>query len=788
MTRCLLVAWLGLVVTAEVVKSLFEELTSMLAKWLDPLLLLLTALTLAAGGIAHVAQQPDWASMCWAAGSLVMVAVLLIEIVGRLARREAGVDLIALLSITSALFFGQALVSAVIALMLATGRALEYFTKQRADRELRAPIDRAPHFAWLQEGGSLRKIPIEQVTLNQTLLVRLGEVIPVDGRLLSSTAVLDESALSGESLPVTRREGELLHSGVSNVGAPILLISTRTAAQSTYAGIVRMAESARRSRAPFVRMADRYAVFFIPLTLLIAGLAWQLSGDPLRALAVLVVATPCPLILAVPIAFISGISRAAQRGILIKDGATLEALATVKQVFLDKTGTLTSGHARLQSIEVNGLHDPQRLLGLAASLAQASTHPICQAIVEAAHQGQLSLSVPQGVEESPGAGLCGCVDGMQVRFGTLSFAHKDAEATGWVVAMLRRMDHLACSGSFIDVDGKLAGLFVFSDNIRRETPQTLRRLRNRGIEKIVMLTGDRLETAEMIALSAGIDELRAGLTPEDKVRALQQDGQHASTLMVGDGINDAPALAAADVGVAIGASGATASAQAAGVVLLVDRLDRLVEALDIARRTRYIARQGVLVGMGLSLLAMAVAASGYLQPLIGAMVQEGIDVVIILNALRALGPWWGRRKQTLTAEHIDRLHDEHQQLTAVLNDLHQMANDFAQRPVAQARSDLVALVDKLQTVLAQHEHNDEDTLYPLLTLSMPGEDPMSAMSHAHREIFRLIHLLARMSSDFSSDPATAPADEIQHQLIRLDTLVRLHFDQEDELFHNLDWR
>lgn len=760
----------------------------MLSKWLDPLLLLLTALTLLAGGVAHIAQKPDWASMCWAAGSLVMSAVLLVEIVRRLARREAGVDLIALLSITAALVFEQTLVAAVIALMLASGRTLEFFTKQRAERELRALIDRAPRFAWLQEEGGLRKIPVEQVQLHQTLLVRLGEVIPVDGRLLSPAAILDESALSGESLPVTRREGEQLSSGVSNVGAPILLITTRTAAQSTYAGIVRLAEAARRSRAPFVRLADRYALFFIPLTLLLAGLAWHLSGDPLRALAVLVVATPCPLILAVPIAIMSGISRAARRGILIKDGVTLEALAAIKQVFLDKTGTLTSGHARLQSIEVNGLADPQRLLGLAASLAQASTHPVSQAIVEAAHQRQLPLSVPQDVEESPGSGLSGHVDGVQVRFGTLSFAHKDAPGTDWVDAMLRHMDYLACSGSFIDVDGKLAGLLIFSDNVRRETPQTLRRLRNRGIEKIVMLTGDRLETAEMIALSAGIDELHAGLTPEDKVRAVQQASLRTSTLMVGDGINDAPALAAANVGVAMGASGATASAQAAGVVLLVDRLDRLVEALDIARRTRYIARQGVLVGMGMSLLAMVVAALGYLPPLIGAVVQEGIDVVIIINALRALGPLRGLRKRKLTAENIDRLQAEHQQLSTVLSDLHQLANDFAQRPLAQAQADLVALVNKLQTSLAQHEHEDEDTLYPLLTRSLPGEDPMSAMSHVHREIFRLIHLLARMSSDFSAAPATQPADEIQHQLIRLDTLVRLHFDQEEELFRYLDWR
>ena len=760
----------------------------MLDKWLGPVLLLFTALTLLVGGAAHLAQRPGWATLCWSTGTLVMTAVLLVEVMQRLARREAGVDLIALLSMTAALVLGQALVAAVIALMLASGRTLEFFTRQRAERELRALVDRAPRFAWLQEEEGLRKIPVEQIQPHQTLLVRLGEVVPVDGRLLSLAATLDESALNGESMPVTRREGEQVSSGIANVGAPILLIATQTAAQSTYAGIVRLAETARRSRAPFVRLADRYALFFIPLTLLFAVAAWLMSGDPLRTLAVLVVATPCPLILAVPISIMSGISRAARRGILIKDGVTLEALAGIKQVFLDKTGTLTSGHARLQSIEVNGLEDPQRLLGLAASLAQASTHPVSQAIVEAAQQRQLPLAVPQDVEETPGSGLCGRIDGVQVRFGTLAYAHKETPETDWAAAMLRHMDYLACSGSFIEVDGKLAGLLLFSDNVRRETPQTLRRLRNRGIEKIVMLTGDRLETAEMIALSAGIDELRAGLSPEDKVRAVQQGSRHASTLMVGDGINDAPALAAANVGVAMGAKGAIASAQAAGVVLLVDRLDRLVEALDIARRTRYIARQGVLVGMGLSLLAMAVAALGYLPPLIGAVVQEGIDVVIIINALRALGPLRGKRQRKLGAEQIDRLQDEHQQLASVLSDLHRLASDFSQRPLEQAQRDLFELVHKLQTLLEQHEREDENTLYPLLTRNMQGEDPLSTMSHVHREIFRLIHLLARMSSDFGTQPTVTSADQIQHQLIRLDTLVRLHFDQEEELFRYLDWR
>lgn len=756
-------------------------------RWRDPALLLLTSLTLLAGGLAQWWGAAGLAAASWTAGSLLMALVLGVEIVRRLLRGETGVDLLALLAIGAALAFDQWLVAAVVALMLATGRTLEFLTTRRAERELRALIDRAPREAWLDEGGDLRRVPVEQVRVGQVLLVRLGEVVPVDGRLLSPTASLDESALTGEPLPVTRQRDSLLASGVVNIGEPFQLQATQTAAQSTYAGVVRLAEAARRSRAPFVRLADRYALFFIPLSLALAALAWWLSGDPLRALAVLVVATPCPLILAVPIAIMGGISRAARRGILIKDGATLEALAGVQQLFLDKTGTLTSGQARLQSVEVRGDADAQRVLGWAASLAQASVHPISQAIVRAAHQQQLALQAPQAVEESAGAGLCGQVDGHRVRLGSLSFAQAEQPDSRWAASILRRMDYAACGGSFVQVDGELVGALLFADSVRRETPRVVRRLRAAGIRHIVMLTGDRLETAEMIALAAGIDELRAGLSPADKVRAVQDGRRDGATLMVGDGINDAPALAAADVGVAMGAAGATASAEAAGVVLLVDRLDRLVEALEIARRTRAIARQGVLAGMGLSLLAMLVAAFGYLPALAGAVVQELIDVAVILYALRALGP---RRPgvQWLSGEQVDRLQDEHVQLARLLARLQQLAGEFTRLEPAAARQALVALVDDLQVLLAEHEHDDERQLYPWLSARLAGEDPLSALSHGHREIFRLIHLLARMRDDLILDPAAVPADDVQALLIRLDTLVRLHFEQEEELFQYLDRR
>lgn len=757
------------------------------SRWLDPVLLLITSLGLLLGGLAYALGRSDLAGIAWAAGSLLVTLVLCIEIVQRLCRGETGVDLIALIAIAAALGFEQWLVAAVVALMLSTGRTFEFYTSRRAERELRALVDRAPRYVWLEVAGDLRSVPIEEVRVGQVLMVRLGEVVPVDGRLLSASASLDESALTGEPLPVAHLKGSMLLSGTVNLGEPFKLEAVQTAAQSTYAGVLRLAETARRSRAPFVRLADRYALLFVPATLLLAGLAWLVSGEALRALAVLVVATPCPLILAVPIAIMGGISRAARRGILFKDGATLEALADVDELFLDKTGTLTSGQARVQAVEVNGERDAAEILAMAASLAQASVHPISQAVVDAARLQELALHEPLHVEETPGAGLEGQVDNHRVRLGTLAFVCAGAEPDQWTARLLRRMDYDAYGGSFIAIDGALAGAVLFADMVRRETPRVVRRLRAAGIERIVMLTGDRQENAETVALAAGIDELRAGLAPADKVRAVQEGGALGRTVMVGDGINDAPALAAADVGVAMGATGTSASSEAAGVVLLVDRLDRLVEALDIARHTNAIARNSVLAGMGLSLLAMLVAAFGFLPALMGAVFQELIDVVVIVYALRALGPRQVQMER-LSGEQVDRLHQEHAQLDRLRARLRQLAETFAHLPPDVARTSLSELVNDLQKQLAEHERDDERTLYPMLTSRLAGGDPLSALSYGHREIFRLILLLTRVRDDLSQEQLAVPLDEVQVLLIRLDTLVQLHFDQEEELYRYLDRR
>lgn len=761
-----------------------------LQRWLNRGLLAVTAAALLVGGGLRVFHYGAAAGIVWSASALLLAVLLLVEIIIRLRRRELGVDLIALLAIGGALLLAQALVAAVIALMLVGGRALEEYTTQRAERELRLLLDRAPRSAWRYREGELEQVPVESVVPGDRLLLRMGEVVPVDGVLLDGTATLDESALTGESLPLRRQPGEMVRSGVVNAGAPFDMTASQPAAQSTYAGIVRMVEAARQSRAPFTRLADRYALALIPLTLLVAGAAWLLSGDPVRALAVLVVATPCPLILAVPVAIVAGVSRCAHRGILVKNGATLEALARARILFFDKTGTLTGGRISVLAVESAGAQSPPQLLRLAGSLAQASPHVVAQAVVQEARAQGLALDAPTEVNETPGAGLSGRVDGHVVMLGGHHFVAAATPAVTWTEVMLRRMAYEDVSGSFIAVDGVMAGAVLFADQMRLESPRALRLLRKAGIGHIVMLTGDRREVAQAVGLAAGVDEVRAELTPTDKLAEIEQGRALGTTLMIGDGINDAPALAAADVGIALGAHGATASSEAAGVVILVDRLDRVAEAVQIAVRTRRIAVQGVFAGMGLSLLAMLLAAFGLLPPLAGAVLQEAIDMAVIFNALRALGAGLGRRAvPSLDTEQVDRLREEHAGLLPVLTRVHMTAQGFSGRAPAAARSELVALVELLNRELIPHEQEDEGELYPQLAERLHGEDPLAAMSHTHREIFRLARLLTRMAGDLPHDDALeASVAEIQRVLQRLDTVLSMHFAQEEELYHNLDSR
>lgn len=593
----------------------------------------IAVLGLAGGTAFWFGGQPQLAPIAWAAGTAPVLLALLVQIVSSLRRGDVGLDVVAALSMSAALAFGEPLAGNVVALMYAGGQLLETFAAGRARREMIALLGRVAKTALVYRPAGLEERPITEIIPGDRLLIRQGEVLPVDG-VAAGPADLDLSALTGESLPAHIAEGDDVLSGSTAVGASFDLVASRPAAQSTYAGIVRLVEAAQSSKAPMVRLADRYAMAFLVLTVALSAAAWLLSGDPLRALAVLVVATPCPLILAVPVAIISGLSRTARIGVLVKGGGVLETLARVHTAILDKTGTLTHGQARVTSILAAPGYGEDDVLRLAASLDQASGHVVATALVEAAQARGLMLSLPQRTSETPGEGIMGIVDGQNLIVGGRAFvAAHTSHPQGQSLDAAIPVGAMSVS---LGVDGTLAGIVILQDKLRDDAGSVLADLRAAGVARIVLASGDRNDIVAAIGARLGVDRIAGELTPEGKVAVIRDEARAGTVMMVGDGVNDAPALAAADVGVAMGARGTAASSEAAGVVLLVDQLAPLAQAIVIARRTRTIALQSVVVGLGLSLAAMLAAAFGYLPPVQGALLQEAIDVAVILNALRAL--------------------------------------------------------------------------------------------------------------------------------------------------------
>ncbi len=599
-----------------------------------PLLAALAAAGLAAGLAAHLIGETHLAAVIWTVVTVPVLAALAVEIVTSLSRGDVGLDIVAGLSMTAALVFGEELAAAIVALMYAGGQLLEAFAERRAHREMTALLSRVPRTAIRHREGRLEEVALDLVLPGDRLLVRQGDVVPVDGTVAGGVAVLDQSALTGEAMPATFRAGQPVLSGAANVGDAFDLDVTRVAAESTYAGIVRLVAAAQTSRAPMARLADRYAMLFLAVTVALAAAAWQLTGDPIRAVAVLVVATPCPLILAVPVALVSGLSRAAKLGILIKGGKVIETLARVRALVIDKTGTLTHGEARIVDVRTADSLGPDELLRLAASLDQASKHVVAQTIVAEARGRGLTLAIPTEATETPGEGIAGKVDGRSVMVGSARFIAARIGRSG--LSTLAEDRPAGAVAVAIAIDGEPAGVLILNDELRAGTARLLADLRALGIERIVLATGDRAEVARFIAFDLPIDLVRAELTPDQKVLAVLSERKNGPVMMVGDGVNDAPALAAADIGMAMGAKGAAASAEAADVVLLVDQLDRVLPAIRIAQRSRAIALQSVVAGIGLSVAAMIAAALGFLPPVEGALFQEAIDVAVIFNALRAL--------------------------------------------------------------------------------------------------------------------------------------------------------
>jgi heavy metal translocating P-type ATPase len=737
---------------------------------------------LAAGIALQVAGYPAYAAIAWAAASLPVALHVAIGVIRSLLGGRLGVDVIAFASILGALVLDEAAAAAVIALMVAGGEALEAWAEGRAQGALTELLARAPRAAARISNGEITEITLDAIAPGDLLLVRPGETVPADGTLEDAGATLDESMLTGEPLPVSLQQGARVRSGGVNAGGAFRLRASAGAAGSTYAAIIRLTQAAAQSRAPLVRLADRWAIGFILLTALLAGAAWAITGDPRRALAVLVVATPCPLILAAPIALVAGIGRAARRGIVVKGGAALERLARIRTVIFDKTGTLTPGRPRLAGIEADPSLGRDAALRLAAALAQASTHPVSVALVATARARGFDLPVPEAVEETPGGGLSGQVDGKTLTLGSEGFliGRSMGPENGLFAAAL-----VSAAGSvaWLAVEGRAAAAFIMADGLREEAPRAVRALRQLGIERIVMVTGDRAAAATPIAAALRLDAMLADRDPAGKLTALK--AERGPVAMVGDGVNDAPVLAAADVGIAMGAHGTAAAAEAGDVVLLADRLDRTAEAIAIARRARRIALQAILLGMGLSLLAMMAAAFGWLSPLAGALLQEGIDVAAILYALRALLPGNDGAAARLTHEAglSDRV-AEHAGLRNLAEALRGAGETLHEGP-AQL-TELRALERRLRDELLPHQAAEESALYPEAATRLGGQDPLGVLLRMHTEIealterFSALLPLAETPGGFAE---VAPA--IRRTLFALEALLALHLTAEEEALAGL---
>ncbi|OWT74691.1 MULTISPECIES: heavy metal translocating P-type ATPase [unclassified Achromobacter] len=739
---------------------------------------------LTAGAVCYWLGLHPAAARFWAAAAMPATGIMAWDVVRSVFRRQVGVDLLALLAVVAALGFEEYLTAVIIAAMSASGHTLEGYAQARAGRDMTSLLAHAPRAAWRIQDDVLLEVELSAIRVGDQLMIKSGEVVPVDGRVQSAAATLDESVLTGESTFTERRRGDVVLSGAINAGAAFKMLADETAERSTFAGIARLVTQARLVRAPAARLADKAAIWLVPLALLLAGITWYWTDDPLRALSVIVVATPCPLILGVPVALVCGMSNCAKRGILVKGGAALELLAQAKVLFFDKTGTLTGGRARIAHIEADMGVDKTEVLRTAACLEQVSMHVTASIIVSAAQARELSLTLPDDVHEEYGAGVSGTLDGLPARVGSPRFVLESVSAPAWAAEFLRRIAEEGGSAVFVAKGGRLLGAIHLADQIRTETPRALRLLRRAGVSRIIMLTGDSRDVAASIGSAVGVDEIHAELTPAGKVAVIAKAPPGTVTLMVGDGVNDAAALASASVGVAMGARGAAASIDAADVVLLVDRLDRLSEAIQLAGATRRIALQSVALGMGMSLTAMAVAAAGYLPPAYGAALQEVIDVVAILNALRVSSVASSRGgRRALSEKAAQHFAAEHDILLPILDRLVTVADQIQTMPVAAAVATLRELNDVINGELVAHERADEREVYPVLVDELGDDDSMAPLIRTHREIFSLVRQLGRSIDTLG---ATVEVDvdlrKIQRILYSVEAIMRLHFAQEEEVY------
>ncbi len=570
-------------------------------------------------------KQPTLTRLLVTVTGAILAISMFIEMIKTLRSGRYGVDLLAIIAIASTLIIGQYWASLIIIVMLVGGESLEDYAAHRASRELHKLLENSPTFAHKKVGDSYEDTPIDDIDIDDVLLVKASEVVPIDGVVLEGDSWFDESSLTGESEPVTKAIGDEVLSGSINGETAVLIRASKKASDSQYQKIVQLVKESEATPAQFVRLADRYAVPFTIVSLLIAGAAWLISGDMTRFAEVLVVASPCPLILAAPIAFVGGMSRSSRNGLLVKNGTTIEKLSLAKTVAFDKTGTLTTGILQVKSIAPEtATHSEDDLLQIAASLEIGSNHILAKSLVKRAAEKDLALLEVTDLRESTGLGLSGVIQTKTYRIGRANFANaEDAKVNGTAV--------------FISEDEVFIGKILFEDKIRPESQHVIERLKAQDVQHILMLTGDNQKTAELVAGELGITEMHAGLMPSEKIGILKELPEtHRPMVMVGDGVNDAPALALSDVGIALGASGSTVASESADVVVLRNDLNLVPESIKISRETMKVAKEAVLIGIFICIALMLIASTGVLPAIIGALLQEVIDTVSILYALKAL--------------------------------------------------------------------------------------------------------------------------------------------------------
>ena len=565
----------------------------------------------------------------------VFIVWTLAAMVRAVLRGHVGLDILAVVAMVATLAVGEYIASLIVVLMLSGGEALEEFAGRRARRDLTALLDRSPRFAHVvrphaAHSDDVQGVPVDEVTIGDEVLVRPSEIVPVDGTLLSAHVTFDESSLTGESMPVSRVAGDEVLSGAINGPRAVRIRATRRSADSQYQQIVALVQGARDSRAPVVRLADRFSIPFTAVSLVLAGIGWALSGDPARFAEVLVLATPCPLLIAAPVAFLGGLSRSAKAGVIMKSGAVIEQIARVRSIAFDKTGTLTEGRPDLVDIRPAHGFTSDEVLLLAASAEQYSSHVLAEGIRRAAISRDLQLLTTDEATEYATNGVQAIFDGRTVAVGKPAYIAELAPDTQ------RTELGVGEAAAYVAVDGTFAGVLVLADDPRPESPRVVTWMRTHGVERIAVLTGDVSPTALSVAGQVGIDEVHAELLPPEKV-ALAAEMQPRPVMMVGDGVNDAPVLAAADIGVAMGAKGATAAGDAADVVILVDSLGKVVDAVSIGPHTLRVAFTAIWIGIALSIGLMLIAMTGVIPAVAGALIQELVDLATILYALRALG-------------------------------------------------------------------------------------------------------------------------------------------------------